>query len=187
MTAADPAELAVRVMLAEYEQVKAEQRHRIGYRDSLVYAVLVAYAAVASATATRGPGYLLLAPPVALLLGWARLQADIMVSEVSRYVGGKLAPALAGLIPADVALLDWDVPGGMPDPARPWRKALQWGCDLIGYGVLPLAGLVVLWGSGQGWPALSVSAVEAAALGVLSVEIARAADIGRIRRWGGGR
>jgi hypothetical protein len=60
--AVESRELAARVMLSEYEQLKEEQRSRISIRDNLVYAVLIASAAVASATVANGSVYLLLLP-----------------------------------------------------------------------------------------------------------------------------
>jgi hypothetical protein len=55
----DPPELSSRALLTEYEQLKEEQRSRIGFRDNLIYAGLIALAAAATATSTQGSVYLL--------------------------------------------------------------------------------------------------------------------------------
>src|SRR5215468_8416211 len=124
-------------MLAEYERLKDEQRSRIGFRDSLVYAVLVASAAVVSATAARGSGYLVLLPPVAALLGWAYLANDVKVTQIGDYVRAELAPALAALMPeAAGPVFGWEQ---RSDPRRRHRKRVQLGADLAAFCVLPLA------------------------------------------------
>ena len=88
---------AGKVLLAEYERLKDEQKTRIGFRDNLIYATLASIAAVVAATlSSRGNNaLLLLIPPVCLLLGWTYLVNDEKVSAIGRYIRKDLGPRLA--------------------------------------------------------------------------------------------
>src|SRR5579859_57270 len=93
---------AAQVLLVEYEQIKGEQRSRIGFRDNLLYASLVAMAGVvAAALNTKGRAdLLLLLPPVSALLGWTYLVNDEKISAIGRYIRTDLAPRLTPAAPA---------------------------------------------------------------------------------------
>lgn len=177
---ADPEsrELAARVMLTEYEQLKEEQRSRISTRDNLIYAVLIASAAVASATVANGSVYLLLLPPGAVLLGWAYLMNDVKVSQLGRYLQAELGPAVAALIPDEGVVFGWE---RRTDPRRNRRKRLQLGADLLAFCLLPVAALIAYWAAGPlSVPLVAVSVLELAGVGLLAVEIARVAEVGAV-------
>lgn len=173
--AARSSELAVRVMLAEYEQLKDEQVARIGFRDNLIYAVLIASAAVGSAAAARGGGYLLLLPPPAVLLGWTYLVNDAAVTAIGRYLRDQLGPALTAA-GAGQAVFGWEQ--ARLDRHRAVRKRFQLAADLLAFSVLPAAALAVYWAGGP-WPVplVAVSAAEAALLAALAWQITRHADL----------
>lgn len=183
MTAAT-LDVAVQVMLAEYKQLKDEQRTRIGFRDNLIYAVLIASAAVASATAARGAVFLALLPPVAALLGWAYLMNDIKVTQIGDYLRTELGPALAELTAGlTVPVFGWEQPGH-GDPHRRRRKSVQLAADLTAFCGLPLVALAVLGHLvPRSLPVALVVAVELGMLGVLAAEIIRAAEVGPTGSW----
>jgi hypothetical protein len=166
------------VLLAEYGKLKEEQVARIGFRDNLIYAGLIASAAVASATVARGAAYLLLLPPVSVLLGWTYLVNDEKVTAIGRYLRLELGPDLAGL--AGRAVFGWEQPG--TDARRAGRKRLQLGADLLAFCLLPAAGLVAYWATGP-WPVplLVVSAAETVLLAMLASQIVSYADLSGLR------
>ncbi|MEK8169196.1 hypothetical protein NKH77_03460 [Streptomyces sp. M19] len=94
-------DMSSRLLIVEYEQVKEEQRARIGFRDNLLYATLASMAAIITFT-FQGGGHLeliLLLPPASVLLGWAYLVNDEKISAIGRYVREQLDPRLSALVP----------------------------------------------------------------------------------------
>lgn len=162
----DPAEALLRVTLCEYEKLKDEQRARIGVRDNLIYAALVAGAAVAGASATRGSAaFLLLLPPVSALLGWTYLTNDRKIGRLREYFRSDTRPALTALTGGPV--LGWEYYDLRQH--KTLRRRLQLGFDLLAFTVLPSAALVAYWAAGpQTAPFLAVSAAEAGLLGVVA-------------------
>lgn len=82
--------------LAEYKELKQEQRMRMASRDSLSYWIFPALAVIGG-VALSGPGrepLLLLVPLVCIALGWAYLGNDTKVTQISDYIRTELAPAL---------------------------------------------------------------------------------------------
>ncbi|WP_028804281.1 hypothetical protein [Streptomyces sp. 142MFCol3.1] len=164
------------LLLAEYQSVKDEQRARIGFRDNLLYVTLAVVAAVVAASAQAGqPAMLLALPPVCVVLGWTYLVNDEKISAIGAYVRGELGPRLAELTGAEAAFR-WET-AHRGDARRTSRKTIQCGVDLLAFCLVPLAGLVVYWASGQvsaGLVVLSVAeALAVAGLGVQVVQYAR--------------
>jgi len=176
----EPAEALLRVTLAEYEKLKDEQRARIGVRDNLIYAALVAGAAVAGATATRGTAaFLLLLPPVSALLGWTYLMNDHKISQLGKYFRSNTRPALTAL--TGQPALGWEYRD--LNRRRSVRKRLQLGFDLLAFTVLPLAALVAYWTAGpRTAPFLAVSAAETGLLGVVAAAIVYYVEVDWRRR-----
>src|SRR3954465_5476232 len=148
---------ASQVLMAEYERLKEEQKVRIGFRDSLIYATLASMAAVI--TAALAPGapatLLLLLPPVTTLLGWTYLVNDEKVSAIGRYIRDDLGPRLAAEVEAEV--FGWEA-AHPSDPHRRSRKILQLSVDLGGFCVPPLAAIVIFWINGPlRWPFMVIS------------------------------
>jgi hypothetical protein len=81
----ETSEIEREIYLAEYKQLKDEQRARIGVRDNLIYATFTALAAVAvfafGGVSPRYPALLLL-PPACIVLGWTYLSNDRKVSDM---------------------------------------------------------------------------------------------------------
>lgn len=167
---------AARVLLVEYEQIKGEQRSRIGFRDNLLYASLVAMAGVvAAALNTKGRAdLLLLLPPVSALLGWTYLVNDEKISAIGRYIRTDLAPRLTSAAPA---AFGWEY-AHRRDEKRWARKLLQLAVDLTTFCVSPIAAIAIYWINGpRALPFLLVSITEAAAIIALAAQIVRYADL----------
>jgi hypothetical protein len=166
------------LLVLEYQQVKAEQQARIGFRDNLLYAMLASVAAAAVGAVQAGlPAALLLLPPVSLLLGWTYLVNDEKISAIGRYVRTVLAPRLAALAATREAVFGWES-AHRADPRRSARKYLQLAVDLLAFCGSAAAALAVWWATGDGGPALlAVSAAESAALAVLAWQIVVYADL----------
>lgn len=111
----DQTDVLLRVLLAEYGELKPEQRARISDRDKLPSTNLGAIAAVVAAVLTHtGPAGLLLLAPVSLVLGWTYMRNDRHVVEIKAYLRDDLGVRLADLAGAPV--LEWEDGG-----RRRWR------------------------------------------------------------------
>ncbi|SEF89269.1 hypothetical protein SAMN05216223_102387 [Actinacidiphila yanglinensis] len=167
------------LLLMEYQQLKAEQQARIGFRDNLLYAMLASVAAVAAGALQAGvPAALLVLPPVCLLLGWTYLVNDEKISSIGRYVRSGLAPRLATLSAARDQVFGWES-AHRDDPRRTTRKYLQLAVDLLAFCVTAAAGLVVYWSADTDHPValLVVSVLELCGVGVLAWQIWLYADV----------
>ncbi|QKV91083.1 hypothetical protein HUT19_04465 [Streptomyces sp. NA02950] len=177
----DPENLTNRLLIVEYEQVKEEQRARIGFRDNLLYATLASMAAIITFSFQNGgqPELLLLLPPASVVLGWAYLVNDEKISAIGRYVRGDLGPRLAALAPGATRVFGWET-AHRDDHRRVSRKRLQLAADLLLFSVAPIAALIVCW-SAEPLPAwlLTVSVAEVALVAVVTVQIVRYADLRR--------
>ncbi|MEN3308983.1 MAG: hypothetical protein V7603_5185 [Micromonosporaceae bacterium] len=135
-------ETAVAALLAEYAQLKDEQRSRIGFRDNLIYVNMAAVAAVGyAAFQLNFPQLLLTIPLSCVVLGWTYLSNDRMITQLGRYCRDTLAPRLATLA-GDHEVLGWEQehPG---DRRRTQRRRIQLGVDVSAF-CLPVAAVVVL-------------------------------------------
>ncbi|MEV0279592.1 hypothetical protein AB0I22_24805 [Streptomyces sp. NPDC050610] len=169
------------LILAEYEQVKQEQRARIGFRDNLLYATFAVMAGVVGATLPRGGHVemLLLLPPLSVILGWTYLVNDEKISAAGRYVREQLAPRLAELTPDCPDVFGWES-AHRSDAHRSSRKRIQLAVDLLAFCLIPLAALIVYWAFGPlNWPLVLASVAEAAAAVGLAQQLFRYADTSR--------
>ena len=172
------------VLLEEYRALKAEQVHRIGVRDQLVYALLVVIAAVAGGTPFAGRAVPLLLPPVCVLLGWVFLRTDHMITSIGRYLRDDLTPLLTTV--AGPGLLAWENGYHCGDLRSRQRKHLQLGIDLATFCLPAAAAIAVFWTTSTSThPALiAVSLAEAAATAVLAWQITVYAEIPTTRNGG---
>ncbi|MEU0711543.1 hypothetical protein ABZ508_29705 [Streptomyces lavendulocolor] len=166
-----------RVLLAEYDRIKEEQKTRIGFRDNLLYFTLAASTAVLALTVESGQTHLLLAVPViCLVLGWTYLVNDEKISAVGHYIRDRLGPRLAELSGAPGAVFGWEV-YHRDDARRTTRKRLQTAVDLFTYLVLPMICLAAFWCSPAVRPLLViVSLAQTLALAVLGWQFLRYAE-----------
>jgi hypothetical protein len=168
-------ETEVTLLLAEYDQVKGEQRGRIQHRDGLVYSTLAAMAAVIAATiGLHTAAVLLLLPPVAIVLGWKYLANDEKIGTAGGYVRDRIAPRLVEITGVTGTVFGWET-GHQAGVFRRTRRYVQLAVDLITFCALPFAALVGFWVLGP-CPAglIVVSVLETLLLGGLGWLVAQA-------------
>jgi hypothetical protein len=147
------------VLRDEFKVLKDEQRDRIRARDSLIYSLIVAIAAVAGGTRLAGPAVALLLPPVALALGWTYLVNDQKVTAIGRYLRTDLAPRLSAVVGADV--LRWET-AHRTDHRRRQRKGIQLGVDLTVFVVPATVAITWYWVNGPTSTALLLASIAEA-------------------------
>lgn len=123
--------------LAEYEQLKAEQRTRIGIRDNLIYGTLTALgaSAVFASTTSHGALALLVVPLVCFALGWTYLRNNAKIAAIGRYLGQVFPDS-------------WET-WRVYKPGRRRRKVVQLLVDVIVFVVTGAAALVLFLSSGK--------------------------------------
>ncbi|MCV2460271.1 hypothetical protein OEB94_13410 [Streptomyces sp. ICN988] len=166
-----------RLLLAEYDRIKEEQKTRIGFRDNLLYFTLAASTAVLAITVQSRQTQLLLAVPViCLVLGWTYLVNDEKISAIGCYIRDQLGPRLAELSGAHGAVFRWEI-YHREDASRTTRKRLQTAVDLFAYVALPMICVAAFWCSPAIQPLLViVSLAQVLALAVLSWQFLRYAE-----------
>ncbi|MFJ8440914.1 hypothetical protein [Kitasatospora griseola] len=163
-----------KLLLAEYDCIKEEQKTRIGFRDNLLYFTLAAATAVVTITVQSGQLRLLLAVPlICLVLGWTYLVNDEKISAIGCYVRDQLGPRLSELTGARGAVFGWEI-YHRNDASRTTRKRLQTGVDLFTYLALPMICVAAFWCSPGIHPLLVVvSLAQTLALAVLGWQFLR--------------
>ncbi|MFJ5515836.1 hypothetical protein ACIQB4_02100 [Streptomyces griseoluteus] len=166
-----------KVLLAEYDRLKEEQKTRIGFRDNLLYFTLAAVTAVVALTAQCGQtGMLLSAPAICLILGWTYLVNDEKISAIGSYVRDRLGPRLGEIASAPDALFGWEA-YHRNVAGRTMRKRLQTAVDLYTYLILPMVCTTSFWCSTTVQPLLLlISLVQTLALAVLGWQFVRRAE-----------
>ncbi|MFJ3214962.1 hypothetical protein ACIPLC_03450 [Kitasatospora sp. NPDC086801] len=166
-----------KILLAEYDCLKEEQKTRIGFRDNLLYFTLAAATAVVAVTVQSGQSRLLLSvPAICLVLGWTYLANDEKISTIGCYVRDQLGPRLRELASAHGAVFAWEV-YHRNVAGRTMRKRLQTAVDLFTYLVLPMVCTIAFWCSPTVRPLLVVtSLVQTLALAVLGWQFLRRAE-----------
>ncbi|AGJ56954.1 integral membrane protein [Streptomyces sp. PAMC 26508] len=148
-----------KVLLAEYDRLKEEQKTRIGFRDNLLYFTLAAVTAVVAVTVQSGQaGLLLSAPAICLILGWTYLVNDEKISAIGCYVRDRLGPRLGDLASARGAMFGWEV-YHRDVAGRAVRKRLQTAVDLFTYLILPMVCTVAFWCSPTVHPLLVLTSL----------------------------
>jgi hypothetical protein len=114
------------VYLTEYQKLKDEQIARIGFRDNLIYATLVAIGAILSFAIARPDNYqaLLILPLATFVLGWIYLSNDRKISDIGRYIRVVLAKRLGKLNNGQQHLFEWELVYKV-EPRRLQHKVLQ--------------------------------------------------------------
>lgn len=169
-----------KILIIEYERLKEEQKVRISFRDSLIYATLAVLAAVIAATLQSSPrsDLLLLIPPTSILLGWTYLVNDQKASAIGRYILEHIAPRVAALPSVDSPVFGWEQ-SHRADIRRKSRKRLQLMADLGIFCLAPLVAVVTFWINDDAAPLLIVVSIfEAIIVGVLAVQFFLYADFG---------
>jgi hypothetical protein len=183
------------VYLAEYKRLKSEQSARIGTRDNLVYASLVATAGVIACAflGETGKPIVVLALPLAnFVLGWIHTNNDAKSRHIARYLRCTLNDRICGITGAgqggpagaeNPCLFGWEIAVRKIE-LRCWRKLTNLVADLVTFVVPGLLGLVFYWvlyddDYGGGIAALlgAASFVELVLLAVLIAWLVEGADI----------
>jgi hypothetical protein len=181
-TVTDNRESVEKVLLLEYEYLKKEQVSRIRVRDNLLYATLVALAAVLAAVINAHGqfNFLLLLPPVSLILGWTYLINDEKISAVGSYIRVVLTPRVEDVI-GGYDVFGWET-AHRTDARRRLRKILQLVVDLMAFCFLPLAALVTFMVHGdRAAPFVVVWSVELLAILVLTSMFVVYSDLWTVR------
>lgn len=167
-----------KLLLAEYDRIKEEQKTRIGFRDNLLYFTLAASTAVLAIAVPSEQAELLLAVPViCLVLGWTYLVNDEKISAIGCYIRDRLGPRLAELSGVHGSVFGWEM-YHRDDASRTTRKRLQTAVDLFTYLALPMACVTAYWCSPVVQPLLLiVSLAQTLALAVLSWQFLRYAEL----------
>ncbi|XVQ82301.1 hypothetical protein ACQP2K_25965 [Microbispora siamensis] len=133
------------LLLAEYEQLKEEQRLRIGTRDNLVYATLCTLGlAVGGAMGMGRAEMLLLVPPACLALGWTYLSNDDRITAIGGHIRAVIIPELVRLGLPPAAIFSWE-PRHRGDARRRRRKGIQLAVDLLVFTGPAVTALGVTW------------------------------------------
>jgi hypothetical protein len=175
----DPEATAGKAWLAEYEELKAEQRGRMRTRDHLLYLTLGSWAAVIALAAQPGPARMLaplVFPAAPIVLGWIYLANDSKVQAIGAYLRDDLRPRLIEAT-GDPSVLGWET-AHRAQARRGFRNTVQMLMDLGTFCLVPAAALVVYWTRGP-WTTLLVacSVIEALGLLAVSARIILAADL----------
>lgn len=163
-----------KILLAEYDRLKEEQKTRIGFRDNLLYFTLAAATAVVAITAQSGQSRLLLSvPAICLILGWTYLVNDEKISTIGCYVRDRLGPRLGELTATHGTVFGWEV-YHRNVAGRTVRKRLQTAVDMFTYLVLPMVCMAAFWCSPVIQPLLMLASLgQTLALAVLGWQFLR--------------
>ncbi|WUD93962.1 hypothetical protein OG703_23175 [Streptomyces anulatus] len=166
-----------RLLLAEYDRIKEEQKTRIGFRDNLLYFTLAGSTTIlAISVQSRQAQLLLTIPVICLVLGWTYLVNDEKISAVGCYIRDHLGPRMAELAGTPRAVFGWET-YHRNDANRATRKRLQAAVDLFTYVALPVICMAAFWCSPAVGPLLLiVSLAQAFALAVLGWQFLRYAE-----------
>jgi hypothetical protein len=172
--------LSVDIYLREYEKLKDEQIARIGFRDNLIYATLVAIGGVLSFSLTDATHHyaLLLLPLANVVIGWTNLNNDQKISSIGQYIRRVLIRNVRKASQeVDAQFFGWEMTPGI-EQQRSWRKPIQFAVNealFVGSGLVAMIVFFVITTplSATWW----LAGFEIILLSVLAIEIGRYADI----------
>jgi hypothetical protein len=152
MTSPDKA-AALSVHLAEYEQLKAEQVKRIGFRDQMINVHLALVGASMGWALTHNePIVFLLVPWICVILGWTYLVNDDRISAIARYLRKTLRHQLREESEgATNTMIVWE-DEHRQDSHRIERKTIQFCVDVITFICSGFVGLAVFVFKSNGTP-----------------------------------
>jgi len=174
---------SLQIYLNEYERVKSEQVQRLGFRDNLIYANLIAITGILSIAGTDVVKILILLvlPLICAVLGWTYLVNDEKISAIGRYVRYTLSDKVRTLISSDdQGLFGWET-AHRDDPRRISRKITQLVVDELVFILPGYVAIVMFWINAPDillslrW----VAVVEAFVLLFLCIQIYIYADLGK--------
>jgi hypothetical protein len=181
----EPRPFIVDIYLHEYNKLKDEQIARIGFRDNLIYATLVAIGGVLSfSLANRDNLQALLVLPLAtVVIGWTYINNDLKISSIGRYIRSVLIQRLQEATQEPSArFFAWEF-APLIEPQRLWRKLIQLVVNealFVGSGLVALIAFFLL-ATNPAAMTKWIAGIELVLLVVLAFEIGRSADI-RLRK-----
>jgi nucleoside 2-deoxyribosyltransferase len=131
----------------EYQMLKDEAIKRIGFRDNLIYVMLVAIGAVASFGVSKAENSyaLLIIPWVCVILGWTYLANDEKISHIGAYIRRPLVEKITrSLGQSGEEVFGWEV-FHRSDKGRLRRKILQFTVDLFTFCISGLVAITAFW------------------------------------------
>ena len=135
------------IYLSEFEKLKQEQIQRIGFRDNLIYANLIAITGIVSIVADNNARMpvLLALPLICLTLGWTYLMNDEKISAMGLYIRTTFSDKLRVLIKdKDSILFGWEIEN-RSDKKRISRKIIQFIIDEIVFVLPGVIALLIFW------------------------------------------
>jgi hypothetical protein len=167
--------------VSEYDKLKHEQVHRMGFRDNLVYANLIAITGVISIVADNTARFvvLLVLPLICLTLGWTYLVNDEKISAIGRYIRLVLTERIRQMVNSDDQMLfGWEI-AHRSDQRRISRKIIQLIVDELVFIIPGVIAIIVFWLSATNESILLkwVAALEAVFLILLGIQIFIYADL----------
>ncbi|OUC14794.1 MAG: hypothetical protein B0A82_10740 [Alkalinema sp. CACIAM 70d] len=134
----------LKIWLAEYDKLKAEQTQRIGFRDNLLYVTLGLFGVIIPTAISNPANYyaLLVIPWISLILGWTYLINDEKISAIGRYIRLTLVDKIKEKVGHNEveSLFGWEI-AHRDTPYRNRRKIEQLVVDEITF---VLSGIVAL-------------------------------------------
>ena len=146
MTSADNSSIK-EIYLKEYESLKHEQVQRLGFRDNLIYANLIALTGIISISASDVVRVLVLLvlPLICVVLGWTYLVNDEKISAIGRYIRYTLSDKLRGtLLEGDQDVFGWET-AHRSDKRRIARKIIQLIVDELVFVLPGFVAILMFW------------------------------------------
>jgi amino acid transporter len=166
--------------MQEYDKLKSEQTHRIGFRDNMVYVHLVVVGGVASFAISESSHVyaLLIIPWICFVLGWTYVNNDAKISEIAAYFTKELTERICKELDLDKQVLfEWEV-GYVQKQRRRQRRRLQFIVDEITFCASGACAILAYWliATSRPWGLIILSAIEVLLLGIIGYEIYVYAD-----------
>jgi hypothetical protein len=173
----------VELFLHEYDKLKSEQIQRMGFRDNLIYANLIAMTGIISIAASDTVRILVLLvlPMICVVLGWTYLVNDEKISAIGRYIRHTLSDKIRDAIKSkDESLFGWET-AHRSDNRRISRKRLQLIVDELVFILPGVVAIVMFWINAPNFLLTLrwVAVVEAILLVILGIQIYIYADLAK--------
>jgi hypothetical protein len=169
------------LFLKEYDKLKSEQIQRLGFRDNLIYANLIAMTGIIAIGATDVVRILLLLilPMICVVLGWVYLVNDEKISAIGRYIRYTLTDKVkeAAKI-TDPNIFGWET-AHRSDERRISRKYIQLFVDLFVFVLPGFVAITIFWLNAPNIlvPLRWIAIVEGILLAFLGIQIYIYADL----------
>jgi len=169
------------IYLSEYDRLKHEQTQRMGFRDNLIYANLIAITGVVSIVAddiARIP-VLLVLPMICIALGWTYLVNDEKISAIGRYIRYTLIENIQEAIQSqDRNIFGWEV-AHRSDKRRMSRKIIQLIVDELVFVIPGFIAILIFWlnTSVTMLPLRWIAGIEVLFVLVLGIQVLSYADL----------